>query len=81
MMKELIHIFFKENKSYISHIEFHFDLNVESNIDARDIVAPNIRVFDIDAGSIKAQYIRAYNIHAYSVSADCIIRDVRGDRR
>ena len=63
---------FKENKNYIPHIEFHFDLTVEANIDARDIKAHNINAFDIDAFEIKAQNIRAYNIHAFIVEAEYV---------
>ena len=63
---------FKENNEYIDTVVFHFDLNVEANIDACDIVAPNISAFDINACSIKTHYIIACNINAYMVGADYV---------
>ena len=61
---------FKENNNYIDKIIFHFDLNVEANIDARDIEAHYINAFDINAYHINATEIRAYNIYAYMINAN-----------
>ena len=66
------YIFKENNEKYIDKIVFHFDLNVESNIDACDIVVPNISAFDIYACSINAHYIIACNINAYKVGADYV---------
>ena len=63
---------FKENNSYIKKVIFNFDLNVEANIDARDIQAHNMRAFNIDACEIKAQNIMSYDIQAYSVEAEYV---------
>ena len=64
---------FKENGEYIDLIKLKFDLNVESNIDARDIEAHDIKAFDINARFINAHdIIRAYNIYAYMINANYV---------
>ena len=75
---------FKEDEKYIRLIIFHFDFNVEANIDAwticaKDINAKNINTFnifsqnihaeDIKANDIKSKDIHALNIHACNINA------------
>ena len=66
------YIFKENNEEYINKIVFHFDLNVESSIDARDIKAHDIKAYNIYACRINASDIRAYNIYAYMISANNI---------
>ena len=66
------YIFKINNDEYIDKVVFNFDLNVEANIDAREIEAHNIKAFDINARCINAHDIRAYNIYAYMINANYV---------
>ena len=74
---------FKENGKYIDLVIFNFDLNVEANIDARDILAHNMSTWNITARNIKtldidawhtiiADNIAASNINAWDIEAKTI---------
>lgn len=74
---------FKENGRYIDLVIFNFDLDVEANIDARDILAHNISTWNIAAMDIKALDIDAWhtiiagniaasNINAWDIEAKTI---------
>ena len=60
---------FRENDRYIDLVKFNFDLNVNANIDARDIKAGNIKAIDIDALDINADDINACDINASDINA------------
>ena len=69
---------FKENGEYIEFVIFHFNLDVDANIDAftiigRDITALNIEASDIIACDIKVKDIYADNIEADNIKATNII--------
>ena len=69
---------FKENGEYIEFVIFHFNLDVDANIDAftiigRDITALNIEASDIIARDIRVKDIRADNIEADNIKATNII--------
>ena len=55
---------FKENNEYIRLVKFNFDLNVETNIKARNIIACNITANDIETENINALDINADKIQA-----------------
>ena len=73
---------FKENGQYINIVAFNFNLNVESNIDAKDIKAQGIDAIDINAsdisawniiaGDINAENIDSYNINVWNIKANNI---------
>ena len=74
---------FKENEKYINLVIFNFNLDVEANIDARDILAHNISAWNIAAINIKALDINAWhtitagdiaasNINAWDIEAKTI---------
>ena len=61
---------FRENDRYIDLVKFNFDLNVNANIDAHDIIAN-----DIYANNINAIVIKAYDISYYALCfAYCSIK-------
>ena len=69
---------FKENGEYIEFVIFHFDLDIDANIDAftiigRDIKALNIEASDIDACDIKVKDLYADNIEADNIKATNIV--------
>lgn len=64
---------FKENDEYIYIINFGFNLDIESNIDAWDIDADNIRARHISAQNIVADSINAEKISARNIDAFVII--------
>ena len=69
---------FKENGEYIEFVIFHFNLDIDANIDAftiigRDITALNIEASDIIARDIRVKDIRADNIEADNIKATDII--------
>ena len=76
---------FKENGQYINIVAFNFNLNVEANIDARDIKAQSINARDINAsnisawniiaGDINAENIDSYNINVWNLRANNIKSD------
>ncbi|MDD6879915.1 MAG: hypothetical protein PUD59_06850 [bacterium] len=64
---------FKENGKYIDIVAFNFNLNVEANIDAKDIKAQSINAMDINASNISAwdiitKDINAENIDSYNIN-------------
>ena len=59
---------FVENGS-IMDVEFAFNLNVESHINAMDITAKNINAGNINVGNINAWNIIAMNINAGDINA------------
>ena len=63
---------FKEKGEYITLIVFKFDLNIEANIDANDILARNINAYDIKAHDINAWDIDVYNINAHDINTNTI---------
>ena len=68
---------FKENDIYISIVIFNFDLNVESNIEARDVRATSITAKNIHVRNIIAWDIKAYDIESVSIDAGMIrARDI-----
>lgn len=60
---------FEENGSYIDLVVFNFNLNIDANIDACDIIALNITANDINANDINARNIDAENIDALDIIA------------
>ena len=60
---------FIEDDEYIDLVVFNFDLDVEANIDAKDIDALNIDALNIDACNIDASDIKAMNIEAWDINA------------
>ena len=60
---------FKEDGKYIDLVVFNFDLDVEANIDAKDIDALNIDALNIEACNIDASDIKAMNIEAWDINA------------
>lgn len=64
---------FKENEEYIHIINFTFNLDIESNIDAWDIDADNIRARHISTNNITAENINADRISARNIDAFVII--------
>ena len=59
---------FIENGNLID-VKIDFDLNIECNINARDIQAWDIEAWDIEAWDIKARNIRARDINAVNINA------------
>lgn len=60
---------FKEDGYYIDLIVFNSNLNIQANIDAKDINALNIDALNIDACNIDASDIKAMNIEAWDINA------------
>ena len=60
---------FKEDGEHIDLVIFNFDLNVKANIEAYNIEACEIFVYDINAYNIKANNIYANNINANHIKA------------
>lgn len=60
---------FKEDGKWIDLVIFAFDLKVEANINARDIKAYNIVVWNINALNIEAFEINASNIQCEDINA------------
>ena len=69
---------FREGEDYIDLIIFNFDLNIQANINAWNIeVNDNINVKDIKAYDIKAHDIKAHDIEAHDIySNDIIANDI-----
>ena len=67
--KEINTYVFKEDIMYIDLVMFNFNLEVDSNIDAGDIIACNINVKDIIANNINANDINSRNIIANDINA------------
>ena len=59
---------FVENNKLID-IDIHFNLDVESNINALDIKARHINAWNINSRNIKAWNINARNINAWNIDA------------
>ena len=60
---------FKENGQYINIVAFNFNLNIEANIDAKDIKAQSINAMDINANDISAWHIIAGDINAENIDS------------
>ena len=60
---------FKEDDEFIDLVIFKFDLNLNSNISAKDIVGFGIDVLDINCLDLDAHDIYAFNINAYNIYA------------
>ena len=60
---------FKEDDEYIDLVIFNFDLELNSNISAKDIVGFGIDVLDINCININCNDIYAFNINAYNICA------------
>ena len=58
---------FKEGNRYIDIVMFNFNLDINSNIEAYDIIAWDINALDINADNINAININANNISYYAV--------------
>ena len=74
---------FKENDEYIDLVKFNFDLDINSDIEAQDIIAYDINAKDIYANDINARNIKANNISYYSVcfaGEDIKCKSIKGRR-
>lgn len=60
---------FKEDDEFIDLVIFKFDLNLNSNISAKDIVGFVIDVLDINCLDLNAYDIYAFNINAHNIYA------------
>lgn len=60
---------FKEDDEFIVLVIFKFDLNLNSNISAKDIVGFGIDVLDVNCLDLNAHDIYAFNINAYNIYA------------
>ena len=60
---------FKENDEFIDLVIFKFDLELNSNISAKDIVGIGVDVLNIDCLDIDCNDIYAFNINAYNICA------------
>ena len=60
---------FREDGRYIDLVLFNFDLNIQANIDAKDIGALDIEALNIEACNIDASDIKAMNIEAWDINA------------
>ena len=68
---------FIENNRFID-IKIDFDLNIECNINALDIISLDIIALDIKARDINASYIEADDINALDIiSLDIIAWDIK----
>ena len=68
---------FKEYGMYIDLVIFNFDLNVESNIEARDVRATSITAKNIHVRNIIVWDIKAYDIESVCIDAGMIrARDI-----
>ena len=63
---------FKENGEYIEFVIFHFNLDVDANIDAFTIIGRDITALNIEASDIIARDIRVKDIYADNIEADNI---------
>ncbi|MDD6879916.1 MAG: hypothetical protein PUD59_06855 [bacterium] len=63
---------FKENDEYIDLVVLNFDLEVQANIEAKDIKGKDIMVQELNARDITAEDIEAWNIMARDIHADDI---------
>ena len=86
---------FEEDGNYLGLVIFRFDLKIEANIRALNIIGGDIKALnitaldircedinalDIVAGNIDADYIKAKNIDAFDIDAvDVIARDIDVD--
>ncbi len=59
---------FKEDDKYIDLVIFNFDLEINSNINACNIIALDINAFNIIAHDINAYNISAININACNIT-------------
>ena len=66
---------FKEGNLYIDYVIFNFDLYVDANINALNIIGQDINAKNITAWDIKANDITAWNIKAYDIKA----MDIKAD--
>lgn len=65
---------FREDEDYIDLIIFNFDLNIQANINAWNIeVNDNINAKDIFGYDIKAHDIKAHDIKAHDIYSNAII--------
>lgn len=70
---------FKENGEHIDLVIFNFDLNLDANIKAYNIIlvcdinACNIKANNIYANDINANHIKAHNIYAKDIKVKNII--------
>ncbi len=60
---------FKEDDEFIDLVIFNFDLNLNSNISAKDIVGFGIDVLDINCLDLNAHNIYAFNIISVNIYA------------
>ena len=60
---------FKENDEFIDLVIFKFDLELNSNISAKNIVGFGIDVLDINCIDLTTYDIYAFNINAYNIFA------------
>ena len=60
---------FKENGKYINTVVFNFDLEVKSNIHARNINVRDINAREVNAWNINACDIDVKNIYAWNINA------------
>ena len=73
---------FRENDEYIDLVVLNFDLEVQANIEAKDIKGKDIMVQELNARDITAEDIEAWNIMARDIHTDDIfasdmnIRDI-----
>ena len=73
---------FRENDEYIDLVVLNFDLEVQANIEAKDIKGKDIMVQELNARDIAAEDIEAWNIMARDIHADDVfasdmnIRDI-----
>lgn len=72
--EEMKKYYVKEVNTYVfeNDVLFLFDVNVNSNIKAYDIMGGNIKVIDISARNISSDNINACNIKANDIKADDI---------
>ena len=68
---------FRENSEIIDVVIFNFDLNIESNIEARDLRATSIAAKNIHARNITVWEIKACDIESVCIDAGVIsARDI-----
>ena len=63
------YVFKEDDDEYIDLVIFNFDLEINSNINAYNIIALDINAFNIIAHNINAYNISAININACNISA------------
>lgn len=65
--------------NFIEKVILNFDLNVDSNIEALDIIAPSITAKNINACDITVWDMNACDIKAHNINAGIIkARDIKG---